>query len=84
LGMKEILQLFRRDAEYVAPDPKDGATSYTSYPVSGSVLQSREASGYGSGQGSREGSVRMMGRGASPPVRAPKRVVQEHPVYGRR
>ena len=74
LGMNEILQLFRRDAEFVAPDPRDGAPSYTTYPVGG-VLQGREGGGEGSA-----GTARRV----TPPVRGPKRVVQEHPVYGRR
>lgn len=59
LGMKEIMQLFRRDAEH-APPQRGDATSYT-MPARGGILNSpsREASASarGSSGGSREGSA---------------------------
>lgn len=57
LGMREILQLFRRDAE-LAPGGEEEA-AYVREPVGG-VLRARKVEG------------------------AARRVVQEHPVYGRR
>jgi hypothetical protein len=71
LGMKEILQLFRRDAEYT--DPAPGGESY-SQPQTRVLMPSRE--------GSSESVSRPMRR--SPPVGQSRRVVEEHPVYGRR
>ncbi|KFZ18296.1 hypothetical protein V502_04163 [Pseudogymnoascus sp. VKM F-4520 (FW-2644)] len=70
LGMKEIMQLFRRDAEYTEPPLNEPAYQQTQTRV---LAPSREASTE-SGR-----SVRR-----SPPVGGQRRVVEEHPVYGRR
>jgi hypothetical protein len=75
--MKEILQLFRRDAEHAPPSP--GATSYTGH-IQPKILHGG-SSGVNSGQSSREASVIYQGeRRATPPVLAKK----EDNVYGRR
>jgi hypothetical protein len=95
--MKEILQLFRRDAE-IEP-PTRGAESYTGYIGGKSgILVSREGSGGysrgGSADGSRPGSSGSRGPGdnsvifagerrRTPPVKA-RASREEHPVYGRR
>ncbi|OAF61816.1 hypothetical protein VC83_01487 [Pseudogymnoascus destructans] len=71
LGMKEIMQLFRRDAEYTEKPLNEPAYQNTQTRVLGP---------------SREVSVES-GRAVawrSPPVGGGRRVVEEHPVYGRR
>jgi hypothetical protein len=81
LGMKEILQLFRRDAEYAPQNPS--STNYSigvkprvlTGPISGSADSSVASS--------REGSVTVTGeRRATPPVAKPVR--KEDQIYGRR
>lgn len=86
LGMKEILQLFRRDAEH-APPRADAAK----YDLGAKPRILKEAGTGGSGSGSaassREPSVIMTGeRRVSPPVDArPKPVApKEDALYGRR
>lgn len=85
LGMKEILQLFRRDAEHAPPKP-DAAQ----YDLGGKpriLKESSVASGSGSGASSREASVVMMSeRRVTPPAEArPKpAVAKEDALYGRR
>ncbi|OBT91661.2 hypothetical protein VE01_10347 [Pseudogymnoascus verrucosus] len=72
LGMKEIMQLFRRDAEYTEPPLNKPAYQNTQTRVLAPA--------------SREVSVES-GRSVprrSPPVGGQRRVVEEHPVYGRR
>ena len=70
--MKEIMQLFRRDAEYTEPPLNEPAYQNTQTRVLAPA--------------SREVSVET-GRSVprrSPPVGGQRRVVEEHPVYGRR
>ncbi|KAL5350791.1 hypothetical protein ACLOAV_004362 [Pseudogymnoascus australis] len=74
LGMKEIMQLFRRDAEYTEPPLNEAAYQHTQTRV---LAPSREASEESGASGSR-------GMRRSPPVGGQRRVVEEHPVYGRR
>jgi hypothetical protein len=82
--MKEILQLFRRDAEHAPPRPD--AAQYDLGIKPRILKESSVASG--SGQSSREASVVMTGeRRVSPPVetRPMKPVVpKEDALYGRR
>jgi hypothetical protein len=82
LGMKEILQLFRRDAEHAPPRP-DAAQ----YDLGAKPRILKETSTSGSAASSREASVIMTGeRRVSPPAEArPKLFVPtEDAVYGRR
>ncbi|KAI9743020.1 MAG: hypothetical protein M1818_003315 [Claussenomyces sp. TS43310] len=86
LGMKEIMQLFRRDAEQ-APPARGDSTSYTSH-VAPRVLAGARSGVGGSRQGSsslassRESSVIYTGeRRASPPTSSRAR---EDATYGRR
>jgi hypothetical protein len=72
--MKEIMQLFRRDAEYTEPPLNEPAYQNTQTRV---LAPSREVSREGSAE-----SGRVARR--SPPVGGQRRVVEEHPVYGRR
>jgi hypothetical protein len=76
--MKEILQLFKRDAEYAPQNP-----SVPNYDLGAKprVLAPQISRGNTS---SREGSVIIAGeRRATPPVVA-KTMRSEDPVYGRR
>jgi len=78
LGMKEILQLFRRDAEHAPPNP-----SAAQYDMSKPrVLKEASTSSAGS---SREASV-IRDRKASPPItfKAGSAVPREDAVFGRR
>jgi hypothetical protein len=79
--MKEILQLFRRDAEYAPQNPS--AANYT-IGVKPRVLAGPMSSSAGSSVvSSRESSVIVTGeRRATPPVTKPVR--NEDQVYGRR
>ncbi len=82
LGMKEILQLFRRDAEYAPQNPSSASYDLGIKPR---VLTgpSSSASGASSMVSSRESSVIVTGeRRATPPVK--KQVRNEDPVYSRR
>lgn len=72
--MKEIMQLFRRDAEYTEPPLNEAAYQHTQTRV---LAPSREASEESGASGAR-------GMRRSPPVGGQRRVVEEHPVYGRR
>lgn len=77
--MKEILQLFRRDAEHAPPQAGD-ATSYTAHVKPRILHGSAGTSRASSAQGSREGSVVYQGeRRATPPV-----VRKDDNIYGRR
>ena len=83
--MKEILQLFRRDAEH-AP-PKSGTEKYDLGTKPRILMEGTSVSSGGSGQSSREASVFMTGeRQLIPKVEAePKSVVpKEDKLYGRR
>jgi hypothetical protein len=81
LGMKELLQLFRRDAEYALP-----TSSADNYTVSAkpSVLRGpTSGSRINSAGSSREGSVIVTGeRRATPPFSKPPK--KEDQIYGRR
>lgn len=77
LGMKEILQLFRRDAEYAPQNPSVASHDLGAKPR---VLAGPKLSSVAS---SRESSVIVTGeRRVTPPFR--KQVRNEDPVYGRR
>lgn len=80
LGMKEILQLFRRDAEHAPPGP--AAAQYDmSKPR---ILKEGLSSATGSGNSSREGSVTAP-RKVTPPTNKPtSSSAREDDVYGRR
>lgn len=81
LGMKEILQLFRRDAEYMHPPMNNPGEANYSIGVKPRVLVGSSAGG--SGTSSREGSVIVTGeRKGTPPVTKPVR--SEDQIYGRR
>jgi hypothetical protein len=85
LGMKEILQLFRRDAEHAPPRPDDAQYDLGAKPRI--LNQSSVGSGSGSGASSREASVVMTGeRRVTPPAEArPKPLApKEDALYGRR
>jgi hypothetical protein len=91
LGMKEILQLFRRDAEH-APQPQNQYSANYNVPVKPGVLRGPGVAGSvagsigGSGSGSRPVSVSSSREGSvarsTPPVGKPVR--KEDAVYGRR
>jgi SNF2 family DNA or RNA helicase len=81
LGMKEILQLFRRDAESAPPHP-----SVAQYDLGAKSRILKEASTTSSAGSSRETSVARE-RKASPPTMRPgssASAVREDTVYGRR
>ena len=84
LGMKEILQLFRRDAEHAPPRPEAAHYDLGSKPR----ILKEGSTASGSGQSSREASVVMTGeRRVSPQAEARpvKPVVpKEDALYGRR
>jgi SNF2 family DNA or RNA helicase len=72
LGVKEILQLFRRDAEHASEQPPDYSVSIKPRVLSGSNAST-----------SREGSVEVSGeRKVTPP--ASKLSFKENEIYGRR
>jgi len=78
LGMKEILQLFRRDAEHAPPQP-----SAAPYDISKPrILKEASTSGAGS---SREASI-IRDRKVSPPItsRPGSTAPREDAVFGRR
>ncbi len=78
LGMKEILQLFRRDAEHAPPDPN------AKYDLGTKPRILKEAStATSSAESSRETSVARSERKVTPEVIRPI-VVKEDAVYGRR
>ena len=80
LGMKELLQLFRRDAEYALPTSAEAYTVGTKPSVLRGLLP---GSGIASGQSSRESSVVVTGeRRATPPISRPTK--KEDQIYGRR
>jgi hypothetical protein len=89
LGMREMLQLFHRDAERAPPVLGD-ATSYTGHVAprilaggSGSASGQSSREGTESARGSRESSVIYTGeRRATPPVKSGKS--REDPTFGRR
>lgn len=94
LGMKEIMQLFRRDAEH-APLERGDVTSYTALGKMGGILNSpmKNASRAGSetpssgagGSDSNENSVLYVGeRKLGPTKIKPKSKAQEDSLYGRR
>ncbi|KUJ23086.1 uncharacterized protein LY89DRAFT_679900 [Mollisia scopiformis] len=75
LGMKEILQLFRRDAEHAPPNPGNEKYDLGKKPR---ILKEVSTS---SGASSREGSERRI----TPPMMRPSSsIAKENPVYGRR
>jgi hypothetical protein len=79
--MKEILQLFRRDAEN-AP-PKLGTEQYD-LSMKPRILKESSV-GSGSGQSSREASVLVTGeRRVTPPVERKAPAPREDALYGRR
>lgn len=81
LGMKEILQLFRRDAEYAPQNPS--AANYTMGFKSRVLAGPRSGSAGSSVVSSRESSVIVTGeRRAMPPVT--KSAHSEDQIYGRR
>jgi hypothetical protein len=85
--MKEILQLFRRDAEHAPPRPDAAKYDLGAKPRILKEASRMGGSGSSSGRSSREASVIMTGeRRVSPPVGAkPKPVVpREDALYGRR
>lgn len=85
LGMKEILQLFRRDAEHAPPKPN--ATNHDLGAKPRILKEASTGSGSGSARSSREASVIMTGeRRVSPPVEVrPKPAApREDALYGRR
>jgi hypothetical protein len=77
LGMKEILQLFRRDAEHAPPHPS--AAQYDLGPKPRILKEVSAPSGAGS---SREGSADR--KVTSPIFRAKSAVAKEDTVFGRR
>jgi hypothetical protein len=78
LGMKEILQLFRRDAEYAPQNP-----SATSYDLGSKPRILPTNSVKSSAGSSRESSVGILGeRRAARPISKPVR--NEDETYGRR
>lgn len=81
LGMKEILQLFRRDAEYA---PQNASSTNYSMGVKPRVLAGPVlGSGGGNVASSRESPVVITGeRRVTPPSNRP--VLKEHQIYGRR
>ena len=77
LGMKEILQLFRRDAEHAPPHP-----SAAQYDLGAKPRILKEVSTSSSMSSSREGSA---DRKVTPPTMRPASVaVKEDSVFGRR
>ncbi|KAG0645775.1 putative ATP-dependent helicase [Hyphodiscus hymeniophilus] len=85
LGMKEILQLFRRDAEHAPPKP--GTEQYALGSKPRILKEASTGSGSVSAQGSREASVIMTGeRRISPPVESRLKTIapKEDKLYGRR
>lgn len=86
--MKEILQLFRRDAEHAPPKPDVAQYDLGTKPRILKESNLSLASGSASGQSSREASVVMTGeRRVSPLVEArPVKPVipKEDVLYGRR
>jgi hypothetical protein len=77
LGMKEILQLFRRDAEHAPPHP-----SAAQYDLGAKPRILKELSAPSSAGSSREGSA---DRKVTPPTFRPKSAVaKEDTVFGRR
>ncbi|KAF8864829.1 hypothetical protein BDZ45DRAFT_581467 [Acephala macrosclerotiorum] len=76
LGMKEILQLFRRDAEHAPPGT-------ASYDLGKKPRILKEAS-TGSGSSSREASVSNVRKVTPPPMRVGSEKAKEDNVYGRR
>ncbi|TVY85303.1 putative ATP-dependent helicase [Lachnellula suecica] len=79
LGMKEILQLFRRDAEHAPPGPAAAQYDLGSKPR---IL--KDGITTGSGNSSREASVSTV-RKVTPPVSKPASAgAREDAVYGRR
>ena len=77
LGMKEILQLFRRDAEHAPPHPAAAQYDLGSKPR---IL--KEVSMSNSAGSSREGSADR--RMTPPTVRPASAAVKEDSVFGRR
>ena len=81
LGMKELLQLFRRDAEYTTPT--SSAETYT-VGAKPSVLRGpMSTSAVNSEQSSRESSVIYTGERRAPPLLS-RSVKKEDQIYGRR
>lgn len=78
LGMKEILQLFRRDAEHAPPGP-----GTTSYDLGKKPRILKEVS-TGSGPSSREASVSDVRRVTPPTMKVGNSLAKEDNVYGRR
>jgi len=78
LGMKEILQLFRRDAEHAPAHP-----SAHQYDLGTKPWILKEASS-GSTGSSREASVARERKVTPPAVRPPSAAAREDTVYGRR
>ncbi|CZR51961.1 related to RIS1-similarity to RAD5 protein [Phialocephala subalpina] len=78
LGMKEILQLFRRDAEHAPPGP-----GTTSYDLGKKPRILKEVS-TGSGPSSREASVSDVRRVTPPTMKVGNSSAKEDNVYGRR
>lgn len=68
------MQLFRRDAEYADPAPNELAYQQTQTKVLAPSGRETSVESVESGR-----KVRR-----SPPVGGQRRVVEEHPVYGRR
>ena len=77
--MKEILQLFRRDAEHAPPHP-----SVEQYDLGAKPRVLKELSAMSSASSSREGSINRE-RKVTPPVNRPaSAAAREDAVYGRR
>jgi hypothetical protein len=78
--MKEILQLFRRDAEHAPPGP-----AAAQYDISKPrILKEALTSAPGSGQSSREGSITAPRKVTPPTNRPTSSSAREDAVYGRR
>jgi len=82
LGMKEILQLFRRDAESAIPVGRD-AVKYGDLGTKTRILKESSTS-VGSGSGSVGSGATPRERTATPPFQRPENAKKEDAVYGRR
>lgn len=78
LGMKEILQLFRRDAEHAAPLPSAAQYNLTQKPR---ILKDISSI---SREPSREGSASLERKSTTPPATARSASAKEDAVFGRR
>jgi hypothetical protein len=79
LGMKEILQLFRRDAEHASPHP-----SAAQYDLGVKPRILKEVSATSSAGSSREGSINVERKVTPPSFRPASTASKENSVYSRR